>query len=292
MAQLNFDASQVAPSEGRPNPVPENWYNLIADESEIKPAANNPNNAYLKVRFAVMDGEFAGRKIFKNFNIKNDNPVAQQIGYSELSALAHAVGVLLVQDSQQLHGIPFKGHVKVRAGQPKNPQDPNGEKYDPQNEIVTFKNVNDPAAQTSVVSAAPSGFTPPAPAAAPAAGGVPWAKPPGAAPAAVPPAMPAQPWAQPAAAAPAAPPPPPPPPAPVAAAFPPAGWTAHPSSPGYYYQGQEVLDEAALRARIAPPAAPPAPPAPPAAPAAPAAVPAAAPAVAQTMAPPWARPPA
>lgn len=39
-----------------------------------------------------------------------------------------------------------------------------------------------------------------------------------------------------------------PPPAPVA--FPPAGWTAHPSAPGYYYMGQEVLAEADLRARV------------------------------------------
>ena len=50
--------------------------------------------------------------------------------------------------------------------------------------------------------------------------------------------------------APAAAPPPPPaaaaaPPAP----FPPAGWTAHPTAPGYFYRGQEVLSEADLRAR-------------------------------------------
>lgn len=36
---------------------------------------------------------------------------------------------------------------------------------------------------------------------------------------------------------------------PVPAPFPPPGWTAHPTSPGWYYKGQEVLQEAALRAR-------------------------------------------
>lgn len=41
--------------------------------------------------------------------------------------------------------------------------------------------------------------------------------------------------------------PPPPPPVP-AKAFPPAGWEAHPSAPGYFYKGQEVLSEAQLRA--------------------------------------------
>ena len=41
-----------------------------------------------------------------------------------------------------------------------------------------------------------------------------------------------------------APPPPPPPPA----VFPPSGWAVHPSSPGWYYQGQKVVSEADLRA--------------------------------------------
>lgn len=51
-------------------------------------------------------------------------------------------------------------------------------------------------------------------------------------------------------------------PAPVAA-FPPAGWVAHPQAPGHFYSGQEVLTEADLRARFAPVAAPAAPVAPP-----------------------------
>lgn len=46
---------------------------------------------------------------------------------------------------------------------------------------------------------------------------------------------------------------PPAPPAPPAV-FPPAGWTAHPSAPGYYYKDQQVLTEAQLRAL--PPALP------------------------------------
>lgn len=64
--------------------------------------------------------------------------------------------------------------------------------------------------------------------------------------------------------------------------FPPDGWLAHPSAPGYFYKGQEVLIEADLRAQMAPPPAPPiqeqAPP-PPAIPLAPVATAAAIPAV-------------
>lgn len=55
-------------------------------------------------------------------------------------------------------------------------------------------------------------------------------------------------------AAPAAPPAPntgymEPPAPPAAPQFPPEGWLAHPSAPGYFYRGQEVLTEADLRAR-------------------------------------------
>lgn len=39
------------------------------------------------------------------------------------------------------------------------------------------------------------------------------------------------------------------PPAPPVADFPPAGWLPHPSAPGFYYKGQEVLSEAQLRAK-------------------------------------------
>jgi hypothetical protein len=58
------------------------------------------------------------------------------------------------------------------------------------------------------------------------------------------------------------------PPAPVVVAFPPEGWTAHPDASGYFYKGQEVLTEAQLRERMAPPVpqipvAPPVPVAPP-----------------------------
>lgn len=35
---------------------------------------------------------------------------------------------------------------------------------------------------------------------------------------------------------------------PVAPTFPPAGWTVHPQSPGWYYKGQEIKSEADLRA--------------------------------------------
>ena len=112
MAQLNFGASQVAPDTGTPDAVPAGLYSVLIDESEVKPTKDG-NGAYLQLRLNIIDGEYAGRKIFDRLNIQNQNQVAQDIAYKRLSAIAHSVGVLHVQDSQQLHNIPLKVKVAV-----------------------------------------------------------------------------------------------------------------------------------------------------------------------------------
>lgn len=180
MAVLNFDARQVAPATGT-EPVPAGWYKVVIDESEMKPTKAG-DGYYLKLRYNIMDGQFANRKIFGNINLQNPNQQATEIGLKQLSAVAHAVQVLLVQDSQQLHNIPLKIKVKVRT-------DKTGE-YDPNNEITRWANINE---QTDDTAAPAAG----APAFAPAAGAAPGF--PGGASAPV-----MQPWAQPGAAAPAA----------------------------------------------------------------------------------------
>jgi Protein of unknown function (DUF669) len=167
MSLLNFDASRVAPSTGEQDPVPAGWYDVVMDQSEMKPTKDSATtgNAFLECRFNIASGTYTGRKLFSRLNLRNNNPVAAEIAYKELSAICHAVNLLQVQDSQQLHGLPMKAKVKVRPG--------DGQ-YGPQNEISTFK---------------PANFVPEQAGAAVAPGAVP--------PMQQPPAMPAQPWAAP-----------------------------------------------------------------------------------------------
>lgn len=264
MAELNFDATSVTPDAGVAEPVPTNWYKLAVDESDVKPCGADGLGVRLAVRITILEGPYKGRKLFHGFNIRNANPVAQEIAYKQLSALAHAVGVMNVKDSSMLHNIPFNGRVRVVP--PKNG-------YDATNEITAFKHISEvvdygPANAAPAVSAAitPPPVGMPAPVAPPVGmPSQPWAQPapvgmpaPAAAPVAPPVGMPAPMGAPVAPAAPVAP------VAPVAAPFPPEGWALHPSAPGYYYCGQEVLSEADLRARVATPApavsAPPPPP--------------------------------
>lgn len=171
MAQLNFDASTVSPSESI-EAIPAGWYNAQIDQSEMKPTKDG-SGAYLELRFSVLDGQYANRKVFTRLNLRNSNPVAQEIAYKQLSAICHATGVMQVQDSQQLHGRPLKIKVKVRAA--------SGD-YEASNEISSFKNINEQV--DGPVGGAPA-----------AAGGAPWAQQPAAAP-----VTPAQQFAPPAAA--------------------------------------------------------------------------------------------
>lgn len=261
MAILNFNARTVDPNSSF-DPLPAGWYNAKMIESEIKPTKAG-DGAMLACQFEILDGQFTGRRIFHNFNIENKNPVAVKIAYEQLSALGHVTGVLDIQDSALLHGIPLQIKLKVR---------PASEQYDASNDISGFRDQHGRDPKDLVAGGAAG--APGAPA-APAAPGAP--KPP----------------AAPAAPAPAAP------PAiehdPLAAAVA-DGWIAHPTSPGFYYKGETVLSGADLSeqypAPAAAPAASPAPAAPPAAPTAPAA-PAAPPAApvaptAGTKPPPWA----
>lgn len=283
MAQLNFDATQVEPDTGI-DVVPAGWYNVMMDESDTKPTKDGAGT-YLQCRFNIMDGQFRGRKVWCRLNIRNSNAQAQEIALRQLSAIGHAVGVLHIQDSQQLHGIPLKVKVKIRKGD---------DNYEDQNEIIAYRNINevvDTGAAAPAAGGVPAGFGAPpaqapagfAPQTAPAQPPVqtappaqPWAQP-AAAPAQAAPAQeaPAQPWAQP----------------PVAAAM-----AQDPSNP---FNAQPPAQPPAQAAPTAEPAAPwnggaaPAPGT--AAPAAAAQAPADSPALAaaveqaQSAAPPWAQ---
>ena len=205
-AVLNFDASQVAPDTGSQDALPAGWYQAMMEASEMKPTKNNAvdGGMFLECKFNVIaPPQHAGKKFYSRLNLRNSNPTAQEIGYKQLSAICHAVGVLQVADSAQLHNIPLHAKLKLRK--------PDGD-YEASNEVSAYKSVTE---QVQLVGSAPVGavagfpatpgmmppaatpqFAPPPPAAAPAApqwqapvGGQPWAQAPQAAPAAPAPQM-------------------------------------------------------------------------------------------------------
>lgn len=130
--QLNFDATTVVPNTAFENLAP-GWYTATITDSEMKPASK-PGAQYLEVTLEVIAPQAAaGRKLWDRLNLVNPNEVAVKIAYETLSAICHAVNVIQVQDSQQLHGMP----LDVKVGLSKVTQ----EYPEPRNEIKGYRAV-------------------------------------------------------------------------------------------------------------------------------------------------------
>lgn len=107
-----FDASTVDPDAGF-EPIPDGEYVAIITESEMKPTSKGTGQ-YLQVKMEIVDGQHKGRTLFDRFNLQNPSEQAVNIAMRQFSALCHAVNVLRVQDSCQLHNIPFIAKVKCK----------------------------------------------------------------------------------------------------------------------------------------------------------------------------------
>jgi len=69
---------------------------------------------YLYLELDILDGQFAGRKLFDRLNLVNDNPDTVDIAKRALSSICRATGQMQVKDSEQLHLIPMIADVRVR----------------------------------------------------------------------------------------------------------------------------------------------------------------------------------
>lgn len=110
MAQLNFDATNVAP-QAPPEALETGWYPANIVDTEMKPTRNS-DGAYLEVTNRVSAGPGTGRTLKARLNLQNKNQQAVDIAYSELSSICHAVGRLRVGDSRELHGGAYEIFVK------------------------------------------------------------------------------------------------------------------------------------------------------------------------------------
>ena len=161
MAQLGgtFDATQVEP-QGEYTPIPAGDYKVQIITSEMQENGAKTGH-FLKLELEIMEGNEQGRKLFDRLNLDNPNAQAVEIAQRALSSICHAVGVLSVQDSEELHFKPMIAVVTVTP--------PKGE-YGAGNNIKLYKPIGDAGA----APAAKSGFTPAKPAAS--QGGAPWKK--------------------------------------------------------------------------------------------------------------------
>jgi len=107
-----FDATQIDPTVDYEH-VPAGRYNVEITDSDMLDNSKGTGE-YLKLEFTILDGDFAGRKLWTQLNLTNPSTRAVEIAEREFSAICHATGKLKVQDSVQLHNIPLEINVKVK----------------------------------------------------------------------------------------------------------------------------------------------------------------------------------
>ncbi|CAN5149240.1 hypothetical protein BH10PLA2_BH10PLA2_19890 [soil metagenome] len=144
MANLNgeFDATQVEPAAPM-EAVPPGEYVMQVKNSEMK-STKSGNGQYLQLDMEITEGDFKGRMIFERLNLDNPNETAVEIANRTLSAICHAVGVLKVRDSSQLHykRMLVRVDVEKRDG------------YSAQNVVKAYKALDGTVAQAAESSSA------------------------------------------------------------------------------------------------------------------------------------------
>ena len=113
MANLGgtFDATGVEPSKPR-EPVPPAKYRLQIINSEMR-VTKAGTGQLLWLELEILEGSFAGHKLYDQLNLINPSPTAEEIAQRTLSAICHAVGRLQVADSEELHFLPLFANVVV-----------------------------------------------------------------------------------------------------------------------------------------------------------------------------------
>lgn len=115
MPELNFefDASQVAPDPGFED-VPPGTYNAMIVQSDIRPTAAG-TGSYINLGLQIIDeGPCHHRWIWHMVTLDNPNPEAVRIGMSQLSAICHAVGLMKLRHTEELHDAIVQITVKLK----------------------------------------------------------------------------------------------------------------------------------------------------------------------------------
>jgi hypothetical protein len=119
MASLSFNANDVKPTASF-DPIPAGKYLAAIVDSTTKPTKNGAGE-YLEIVLEVLEGPYKGRRLWERLTLKHPNDVVVRIASANLSAICHAVAVMTLRDSHELHDLPLSITVALRK------RDDNGE---------------------------------------------------------------------------------------------------------------------------------------------------------------------
>jgi hypothetical protein len=97
MDLTGFNALEIEPATSY-EPLPADWYKAVITQTEEKPTKLQ-TGSYLQLMIEVIEGQYAGRKVFDRLNLKNPNSVAVEIAQRSLSSICRAIGVTNPKDS-------------------------------------------------------------------------------------------------------------------------------------------------------------------------------------------------
>ncbi|NYG46408.1 hypothetical protein GGD67_003879 [Bradyrhizobium sp. IAR9] len=119
MAQLNVNLSDVNEKDAEGGGgviIPRDRYLLNITEGEVKQNSKKTGDLF-EFKTEVVEGDFAGVKVFGNINVTHQNVTAQKIGQAQLAALAEATGIgkANLTDTDQLLFQPFYADLDVET---------------------------------------------------------------------------------------------------------------------------------------------------------------------------------
>lgn len=118
MPSFQFDAAThvSAPAPSR-EPLPRGMYQVIVIASDIKPTQAGTGE-YIELTLQVVDGEYAGRRVWDRLNVSNPNKTAEDIAKRQLQELCLAAGVTNLTDTEQLHDVPVLAEIDLDRKDP------------------------------------------------------------------------------------------------------------------------------------------------------------------------------
>lgn len=161
MAQLQsqFNANAIDPTQGGSfHQLPPGKHPVIITGSEVKATADKESGMVV-FELQCIGGAAQGQTGTLMLNLYNKSDKAREIAEKQLSALCHAVGVFLLQNTEQLHNIPFGVEVTTRPLTPEQIQKQQaGETVAPYTQVnkILDSNGNEPKASGQQQQQAPA----------------------------------------------------------------------------------------------------------------------------------------
>jgi len=145
-----FNAGSVEPAKPRTT-LPAGKYKCVITSSGEQPT-KAMTGTMLKLQLQVIDGPHQGAMLFDQLNLNNPSATAMEMAQRTLSAICHAVGVIMPQDSSDLHNKPLMVVVRLE----------NSKDYGAQNKVSGYEPCEGGAAApvATTPAAAPSNIPP------------------------------------------------------------------------------------------------------------------------------------